>query len=428
MKQIYLFFLLFITIKFVASVEYHGNRKHWTLEKDEKTYIALHILKEEQQSFHLTFPKQKALTDLLSGIKLHSLSKCQDTTNTLNFTLTIADQNYIRGEVKVVVVGQTDNLKAFLYETCGTYTSMFISPPIDVIPAALEDRSRVCFRGEAAPFRAYEKDNTKYVLELHASGGIGCQVFMELPSYMEVEDFTLPDAPRLVLNESFAENNETFWWKSENDQMLPSAVTFDGSGNVQINISKSIKKNPYFFRIGQNQPLPSLQFQFDAQCSGFKFEMFLNLQDSPECKMEIHVITNGLNISTKNGIWHEIKDPSFSPTLVFGQKKVYAKVASPLSIKEFETCDFKTSPDVAADQFVLQLARDKSSAGGECVKGQIIIPQNDFAAGIEVLINRARMEKNTTENETIAILPINTTPGTSAAGMEWWWFLIMGGV
>uniref|UniRef100_A0AC34G4Q6 Uncharacterized protein n=1 Tax=Panagrolaimus sp. ES5 TaxID=591445 RepID=A0AC34G4Q6_9BILA len=426
MKKIYLFFLLIFTIKFVGSVEYHGNRKHWTLEKDGKTYVALHVLKEETESFNLTFPKQKALTDLLSGIKLHSLSKCKDTTNTLNFTLKIADLYDIHGKITVLTGSRT---VAYLYEKCNgdERPDDYASPPINVNPAALEDRSRFCFQGVAAPFRAYEKDNTKYVLELHASGGIGCQVFMELPSYMEVEDFTLPDAPRLVLNESFAENNETFWWKSENDQMLPSAVTFDGSGNVQINISKSTKENPYFFRIGQNQPLPSLQFQFDAQCINYKFEMFLNLQDSPEYKIQIQVIANGLNVSTKNGIWHEIKDPSFSPILVFGQKKVYAKVASPLSIKEFETCDFKTSPDVAADQFVLQLARDKSSAGGECVKGQIIISKNDFAAGIEVLIDRAKMEKNTTENKTIAILPTNTTPGTSAAGMEWWWFLIMGG-
>uniref|UniRef100_A0AC34FPQ4 Uncharacterized protein n=1 Tax=Panagrolaimus sp. ES5 TaxID=591445 RepID=A0AC34FPQ4_9BILA len=435
MKQIYLFFLLIFTFKFVGAVEYHGNRRHWTLENDGKTYVALHVLKEETKSFNLTFPKQKTFADLASGIKLYSPTeneKCEDTNGSLGFLLTIADKNYIRGTIKTKTIGPTEFLAAFLNETCTMFRGSehdYASPRIDVNPATLEDRDLQCFQNEPAPFQSYHGDNTKHVLELHASGDIGCQIFMELPTYMQIEDFTLPNASKLELNESFAGNDETFWWKSGNDEMLPAAVEFDGNGSVLINISKSSKENPYFFRIGQNQSLPSLQLQFDPQCIGFKFEMFLNLQDSSDCKIDIEVIANGINISTKNnGIWHEIKDPSISPTLVFGERKVYVKVASPLSIKEFETCDFKTSSDVAADQFVLQLAHDTSAIVGDCDIAQIIIPKNDFAAGIEVLIDRSKIEKNTTENETITILPTIITTEREAPGMEWWGYLVFGGM
>uniref|UniRef100_A0AC34FP08 Peptidase S72 domain-containing protein n=1 Tax=Panagrolaimus sp. ES5 TaxID=591445 RepID=A0AC34FP08_9BILA len=369
---------------------------------EKRIHIALHVLKENVK---LIFPKDKTFPDLLSKIKLYSPTgngKCQDTRGSLEFTLLIANQYDIHGKIMVLTDPETSNVMAYLYEKCkrAGRTDDYASPPIDVNPVELAVVGRICPNN--VPFE---------------------------PSYMQIEDYTLPDASRLVLNESYAGNDETFWWKNKNDEMLPPGVEFDGSGNIRINISKSTKENPHFFRIGQNQPLPSLQFQFDTKCDGFKFGMFLNLQDPPECKIDILVTQNGFNISTKTITWHEIKDSTFSPTLVFGDKKVYAKIASPLYIKELQTCDFKTSSDVATDQFVLQLARDTSVIVGQCDNAQIIIPKNDFASGIEVLIDRAKIEKNTTENETITILPTNiTTNIAAAAGMEWWWFLIIGGI
>uniref|UniRef100_A0A914Y2E0 Uncharacterized protein n=1 Tax=Panagrolaimus superbus TaxID=310955 RepID=A0A914Y2E0_9BILA len=112
-------------------------------------------------------------------------------------------------------------------------------------PVNLENPGRRCFKLENASFQAYDKDTSKNVMKLEASGSIGCQIFMELPQYMQIEDFPLPNAPYLVLNSTFDGNNASFWWKKDNDKMIPSAVSFDGSGNVEINIFNSTKDIPF---------------------------------------------------------------------------------------------------------------------------------------------------------------------------------------
>uniref|UniRef100_A0AC34FZB0 Uncharacterized protein n=1 Tax=Panagrolaimus sp. ES5 TaxID=591445 RepID=A0AC34FZB0_9BILA len=289
MKQLLLFFVLFfLVINFIVFVEsatevYHGNRRYWIIEADGKTHVALHVLKER---IKLIFPKDKTFPDLLSNIKLYSPTgngKCQDKTNTLEFTLLIDSENFIHGFINATNIGRIEVVKAYLYEMCPLIGVKYnyASPLIDVNPVEIAVYGRMC--PNSVPFEVYDKDKTKHFMELDVSGTFECQAFMELPSYMQIEDYILPDASRLVLNESYAGNDETFWWKNGNDEMLPAGVEFDGSGNVRINISKSTKENPHFFRIGQNQPLPSLQFQFDTKCNGFKFGMFLNLQDPPEC-------------------------------------------------------------------------------------------------------------------------------------------------
>uniref|UniRef100_A0A914YSG0 Uncharacterized protein n=1 Tax=Panagrolaimus superbus TaxID=310955 RepID=A0A914YSG0_9BILA len=122
MKQCLLFFILFVIINFVGSDElnvYHGNRRYWTVAANNKTHIALHILKEP---IKLVFPKEKTIVDLLSGLKLYSPTgngKCDDTTHELNFTLTIADLNCIRGQTSTEDFNNVRTVTTNLYETCG---------------------------------------------------------------------------------------------------------------------------------------------------------------------------------------------------------------------------------------------------------------------------------------------------------------------
>uniref|UniRef100_A0A914QHF5 Uncharacterized protein n=1 Tax=Panagrolaimus davidi TaxID=227884 RepID=A0A914QHF5_9BILA len=66
--------------------------------------VALHVLNEP---VNLIFPKDKSTAQLLSDMRLLSPSgneKCQDTTNTLKFTLLFDDRNHIRGEIKAIML------------------------------------------------------------------------------------------------------------------------------------------------------------------------------------------------------------------------------------------------------------------------------------------------------------------------------------
>uniref|UniRef100_A0AC34FHM8 Uncharacterized protein n=1 Tax=Panagrolaimus sp. ES5 TaxID=591445 RepID=A0AC34FHM8_9BILA len=289
MKEFYLFFVCFFVITFVGSIGYHGDRRFYTTVIDGKTYIALHVLKEP---IKFIFPKDKTFVDLASEVQLYSPTengKCEYTTNTLNFTLKINDQNHIRGLTltEIEIVNNVISVTTFLYERCGGDERRFpyVDKTIDINPENLEFDRRRCFK-DTVPFQVYDKDSTKHVMDLQVNGTINCQVFMILPSYMEVEDLKLNDTGKLKLNETFVGHDEKFWWKTENknDEMLPNGITFDENKNVKINLLNSTVMIPYFFRIGINQPVPSIKFEFGQKCNGAKFGFFVNLRDKIDCK------------------------------------------------------------------------------------------------------------------------------------------------
>uniref|UniRef100_A0AC34FEY1 Uncharacterized protein n=1 Tax=Panagrolaimus sp. ES5 TaxID=591445 RepID=A0AC34FEY1_9BILA len=238
---------------------------------EKRKHVALHVLNEHVK---LIFPKEKTFADLTSDIKSYSPSNkdCrQDATNNLNFTLVITKKDHIRGVIMVNKISK--EVAVYLYDKCNDVDSNAHYAFKSMEGSGENLQGGDCFRSSDAPFQVYDKDNTKHVMELQVSGTFECQAFMELPTYMQIEDIKLLAKSTIPLNETFDGHDETFWWKNKNDEMLPAGVEFDESGNVRINISKSTKEIPYFFRIGQNQPLPSLQFQFDTKCDGFKFGM-----------------------------------------------------------------------------------------------------------------------------------------------------------
>uniref|UniRef100_A0A914XRG4 Uncharacterized protein n=1 Tax=Panagrolaimus superbus TaxID=310955 RepID=A0A914XRG4_9BILA len=208
--------------------------------------------------------------------------------------------------------------------------------------------------------------------------------------------------------------------------MLHPSVKFDGSGNIQIDLLNATKAVPYFLRIGQNQPIPSLQFTFNG-CVGSKFEVYLNLRDNLECRTGIHLTSNGLEISTKNSAWKTINDTTKTPVLIFSGTKLFVTVKSPLSIHEFDVCEIPNPSNVPLDQLVLQLGQYETLGG--CTKAQVILPKHDVFNGTEVLINSPRVastaSNETNDNATIAAK--KNKAETATAQLDWWWYAVIGG-
>uniref|UniRef100_A0A914YSG5 Uncharacterized protein n=1 Tax=Panagrolaimus superbus TaxID=310955 RepID=A0A914YSG5_9BILA len=242
-----------------------------------------------------------------------------------------------------------------------------------------------------------------------------------LPPYMKMEDIKLIDKGRLELNETFAGQNASFWWKSKNDAMLPSGIFFDSFNNVQINILNSSKFLPYFLRIGSFQPLPSMKFKFDESCNGAEFELYINLRDTPDCQIRIRQVNGGFKFSTKFSSSEEfIKDSSLSPTLIIGKNEVYVKIASLLTIKSYQICNVST-PDVPGDQFVIQVSPIQKIAS--CKKAEVTILKEDVANGIEILIDRLKIPVPTpTGILNSTVVSANALTESAKAALEWWWF------
>uniref|UniRef100_A0A914Y1B4 Uncharacterized protein n=1 Tax=Panagrolaimus superbus TaxID=310955 RepID=A0A914Y1B4_9BILA len=190
MNQLHLFLLLLFTLSFVGSIDYHGNQRFWTSVNNGKTNIGLHVLTEPIELF---FPKNKTFAQLASDIKLYSSAgngQCKDTTHSLNFTLTVTEQSYNIGQIKF----DFGDLMAFLYETCvlngNEYKGRkYISLQMGDNPVNLENPGRRCFKNVAASFQVYDKDTSKHVMKLEASGSIECQIFMELVFYFSIYSF-----------------------------------------------------------------------------------------------------------------------------------------------------------------------------------------------------------------------------------------------
>uniref|UniRef100_A0AC34FWA5 Allorecognition 2 n=1 Tax=Panagrolaimus sp. ES5 TaxID=591445 RepID=A0AC34FWA5_9BILA len=421
-------FLFFLVCKFLVAVEssateeevYHGNRRYWTTETIGKTHVALHILKEHVK---LIFPKDKTFPDLLLKIKLYSPTgngKCQDTRGSLEFTLLIANEYDIHGKIMVLMGPETSNVIAYLYEKCkrAGRPNYYASSPIDVNPVELANSGRTC--PNSVPFEVYDKDTTKYFMELRVSSTFECQAFMELPSYMEVEDIKLPAKSTTALNGTFAGHDDGYWWKNKNDEMLPSTVSFDENKNVKIDILNSTVISPYFFRIGNGQPIPSLKLNFGTKCVNAVFQMYLNLKQ--DCQVLLKLNQNGFTFSTSLNPNKDIQ--GLISSMVFGGNKVFVKVASPLSINEFETCEISNPSDVPSDQFVLQIAPLENI--GDCEKAELILSSSDVVNEIEVLIDRSRIVENETETTENSTVSSSTTTKAAAVGLQWWWFFIIG--
>uniref|UniRef100_A0AC35FVI7 Uncharacterized protein n=1 Tax=Panagrolaimus sp. PS1159 TaxID=55785 RepID=A0AC35FVI7_9BILA len=255
-----LFLLLLFIVGAVAVPEYHGDRRFWTVvDADGRTKVALHILTEP---VNLIFPKDKTIAQLLSGMKLLSPSgnvQCQDTINSLGFTLLFDDQNHIRGEIKMAPDAGNQKVKLFLYQKCGVTedSNDYTTRMIEGNEQKLESDGRTCFKNAEPPFRQYGTNTGDSVMELKVSpGAFGCQAFLIMPEYMRVENPTLPVAQVNPLNSTFAQKGDAYWWKNEAHEWLPSAVSFVGK-DVKINIFKSSKTAPIFLRIGNNSAIPA---------------------------------------------------------------------------------------------------------------------------------------------------------------------------
>uniref|UniRef100_A0A914QCQ0 Peptidase S72 domain-containing protein n=1 Tax=Panagrolaimus davidi TaxID=227884 RepID=A0A914QCQ0_9BILA len=397
MKEFYLL-LLFIVGAAASIPEYHGDRRFWTVvDSDNRTNVALHIL---NKPVNLIFPKNKTIAQLLSDIKLFSPSgnvQCQDTTNTMGFTLLFDEQNHIRGEIKMALTGVGQKVKMFLYDKCGVteIPDDYATRIIEGIEEKLEDiYGRSCFKDGEPPFRQHGTNTADNVMELKVSpgtpGAFGCQAFLILPEYMRVEDGPLPKAQVNPINNTFAE-----------------------------------KATPIFLRIGNNTVIPAFKFAFPLSCNSFKTELYLNFKDELGCKIGIEITQTGFKFSTKGDSAKEIKDASKSPTLVFHETKdlVYVKVKHPLFVHAFDTCTMAKS---ASDQLVVQLAPEE---GGQCDSADVTLSQKDVEKNIDVLIDRAKIVEpnititpNGTENVTIAA--VVTTPKSSDAGFSIWWIAL----
>uniref|UniRef100_A0AC34G2X3 Uncharacterized protein n=1 Tax=Panagrolaimus sp. ES5 TaxID=591445 RepID=A0AC34G2X3_9BILA len=360
----------------------------------KRIYVALHILKER---IKLILPKDKTFADLASDIKLYSPpgnGKCHDARGSLEFTLFIDAERYIRDFINATKMGRIEIVNAYLYETCpliGGVKHQYASPPIDVNPTPLEDRSRQCFQG----------------------------IVSFQPSYMQIEDIKLPAKSTLTLNETFAGHDDGYWWKSSNNEMLPSTISFDDNKNIIIDILNSTVITPYFFRIGIGQPISSFKFNFGTNCNDAVFEIYLNLK--PDCQTFLELNQNGFTFSTSLNPNKDIQ--GLISSMIIGGNKIYFKVASPLSINEFETCEISNPSDVSSDQFVLQIAPFENI--GDCEKAELILTNSDTVNGIEVLIDRTKIVENSTEAIDTSTVS-SSTANEAATRIEWWWFMLIG--
>uniref|UniRef100_A0AC34F0P6 Uncharacterized protein n=1 Tax=Panagrolaimus sp. ES5 TaxID=591445 RepID=A0AC34F0P6_9BILA len=397
-----------MAIKDIGQLKLMEKRKH----------VALHILKER---IKLIFPKEKTFANLASDIKMYSPignGKCDDRTNTLKFQLLIANLYDIHVDIMVKMISaNTEVMMAYLYEKCkdGGRIDYYASGSIEEEYLNLEGRG-FCFRN-GAPFQPY--NNTKNVMELQVLKSFECQAFVILPSYMQIEDIKLPAKSTTALNETFAGHDNGYWWKNKNDEMLPSPVSFDENKNVIIDVLNSAVMTPYFFRIGTGQPIPSLKFNFGTNCNDAVFQIYLNLKQ--DCQILLKLNQNGFTFSTSLNPNKDFQ--GLLSSMVFGGNKIYLKVASPLSINEFETCEISNPSDVPSDQFVLQIAPLENI--GDCEKAEVILSSSDVVNGIEVLVDRTKNVENetaTTENSTVS----SSTAKEAASRIEWWWFMLIG--
>uniref|UniRef100_A0A914QPW6 Uncharacterized protein n=1 Tax=Panagrolaimus davidi TaxID=227884 RepID=A0A914QPW6_9BILA len=168
MKQLYLLLLFIVGL---SAIEYHGDRRHWTIvDGDGKTSVALHLLDEHVD---LIFPSNKSFHDIASDMKLYSPIgnvKCQDTTNTLKFTLLFDDRNHIRGEIKAIMVKRGYKVQMFLYEKCDNVelSYHYAAGIIEGTEIPLETTGRVCFT-EGDPFQQYGSDATRSFMKLQVN-------------------------------------------------------------------------------------------------------------------------------------------------------------------------------------------------------------------------------------------------------------------
>uniref|UniRef100_A0AC35F3I8 Uncharacterized protein n=1 Tax=Panagrolaimus sp. PS1159 TaxID=55785 RepID=A0AC35F3I8_9BILA len=198
MKQ---FYLLLLFIVGLSAIEYHGDRRHWTIvDADGKINIALHLFNEQVD---LIFPSNKSFHDIASDIKVYSPSgnvPCHDTANTIGFTLLFDDRNHIHGEIKDIMENGAYKVIMFLYEKCDNVklSYHYATEIIEGAEIPLETIGRVCFK-DGDPFQQYGSDPTRSFMNLQkvTPGNFGCQVFLILPKYMHVRDFDFKEPTTL---------------------------------------------------------------------------------------------------------------------------------------------------------------------------------------------------------------------------------------